>query len=655
MQVGVAAAGARRRLRFVKHDQLVNGIHNRVKAELLSEIRPTRDTLPGGLPLAPDPRQIATRIEGLGLPRGERVDPRATIRAAAHDVGRGPGNGATPMPRSRELPSISIDLTDPSPKGDETEGRDLEVLGTLGEGGMGRVYVARQHSLDREVAIKSLHPDAGEGARLALLHEGAVTGHLEHPGIIPVHALGVDVGSRPVLVMKRVEGVSWRELLRDPAHPLWSSRGGGDPSRRLDDHLEILMQVCNAVHFAHSRGIVHRDIKPDNVLVGRFADVYLADWGLAFRMRSAERPVFCGTPAYMAPEMVLGAPIDERTDVYLLGATLHEILTGEVRHRGSDARAVLAAAAASVPHAYCAEVPEALARIANKATSRYPADRHADAAELRQAVSGYLRHKSSMSLVTSAIDRLAALRAIGERDPDDAQVQRDIDRLVAEARFALAQALEEWGENAAAREAQRELDALLERRHARVARLERLARDEDPTRDARARLVGQVLLAVVGVGLSLDAFVRGVDYRPSVNELTLEGLAPVAAVAAGALAMRRRVLRTAFNRRATLCVAAIVAGIALGRALAARAGMTVPQMLVYDSMLAAVGAVVSAGSTFAALAWVGAAMAATAGACASWPAHAFFSFSVGTAASLLLVFVLTWPRRAPPASAERAS
>src|SRR4030095_4918251 len=98
---------------------------------------------------------------------------------------------------------------------------DLEIISTLGEGGMGRVHLARQRSLDRDVAVKTLKPDAPERARNALLAEATVTGALEHPGIIPVHALGIDERGRPVLVMKRVEGTDWSQLIHEPDHPAW--------------------------------------------------------------------------------------------------------------------------------------------------------------------------------------------------------------------------------------------------------------------------------------------------------------------------------------------------------------------------------------------------------------------------------------------------
>ena len=121
---------------------------------------------------------------------------------------------------------------------------------------------------------------ANEDTLARFVSEVQAVGKLEHPGIIPVHALGLHEDGRPVLVMKRVYGVSWMELLQDAAHPAWEG-WSGDPKDRLDGHLEILMQVCNAAHFAHSRGIVHRDIKPENIMLRPDGYVKVLDFGLA--------------------------------------------------------------------------------------------------------------------------------------------------------------------------------------------------------------------------------------------------------------------------------------------------------------------------------------------------------------------------------------
>jgi serine/threonine-protein kinase len=144
-----------------------------------------------------------------------------------------------------------------------------------------------------------------------------------------VYSLSLDEAGLPVLVMKRIEGVTWGQLLRDPA-----AMAKHAPDRPpLDEHLRILGQVCNAVHFAHARGVVHRDLKPDNVMVGAFGEVYVVDWGIATAFGPATQ--LAGTPAYMAPEMLgtPGARLSAKTDVYLLGAMLFEVLVGRAPHQ----------------------------------------------------------------------------------------------------------------------------------------------------------------------------------------------------------------------------------------------------------------------------------------------------------------------------------
>src|SRR5690606_26732115 len=151
------------------------------------------------------------------------------------------------------------------------------------------------------------------------------------------------------LVMKRIEGVPWSTLARDPSHPVWDEVRGD----RLVHHLRVLLSVCRAVELAHDRGFLHRDVKLANVMLGRFGEVYLLDFGLAISLEEARaHPIEAiqGTPQYMAPEMLDPArSLDERSDVFLLGATLHHLLTGRPRHDGESYGAVLFAAAASAP------------------------------------------------------------------------------------------------------------------------------------------------------------------------------------------------------------------------------------------------------------------------------------------------------------------
>ncbi|HEU5060168.1 MAG TPA: serine/threonine-protein kinase, partial [Kofleriaceae bacterium] len=403
-------------------------------------------------------------------------------------MGAGKGDGSLPLdatilaapgPRpGAPLPHISVsEVPDDGVPAPAAPGPDLVVVGVLGEGGMGRVHLARQRSLEREVALKRPHPGASEGDAQLLRAEAVVTGNLEHPNIVPVHALGVDAGGRPLIVMKRVDGVSWRELLRDGDHPGWARREPNREARQVW-HLGILAQLCNAIAFAHSRGFVHRDMKPDNVMVGEFGEVYLIDWGVAVKIGSRARgsdgsPVLIGTPAYMAPEMAQGGALDERTDVYLLGASLHEVLTGRVRHPGADLHAVTLQAITSAPVDYGGGVPDELAGLANRATARDPADRPADALAFRQALLDHLLHRASLRLSGEA-DR--ALTAI-ERDPAAAE-----GRAFDECRFGYRQALREWPDNP---------DALRGLRRCAVAtvRLEIARRNAAAARAALADLV----------------------------------------------------------------------------------------------------------------------------------------------------------------------
>src|SRR5262249_53205231 len=156
--------------------------------------------------------------------------------------------------------------------------------------------------------------------------------------------------------------------------------------------------------FAHSRGVIHRDIKPENIMVGGFGEVYLLDWGIAATVGDGHSHTLVGTPAYLAPEMVLGEPLTAQTDVYLLGATLHEILTGRTRHAGSTVMEVLHLAAQSTPFQYDASIPDELARLCNRATARAPKDRPASAAELREALVDYLRHATARALGEAAVE-----------------------------------------------------------------------------------------------------------------------------------------------------------------------------------------------------------------------------------------------------------
>ncbi len=632
-----------------------------------------------------DPRSLAfgatirPTLAGYGSPsvavRAERDvahdDTAARAGAGAHDdtVASVPNGSPTPRAANADrhdasaesledsmaapLPAITIDLREDRGASHPTSTADLEVRGTLGEGGMGRVLLARQRSLAREVAVKTTHPNASSTARDALIFEGIVTGRLEHPAIVPVHALGVDAEGRPAIVMKRIEGVAWSALVADPNHPAWEDWSvdprSTDPDERLLGHLQILTLVCNALHFAHSRGFVHRDLKPDNVLIGRFGDVYVADWGIAARVGDASAHL-CGTPGYLAPEMIDGRPVDARTDVYLLGAVLHELLTGTRRHRGSTLAQTILAASLSEPFDYDDSVPRELATLANHACARDPSARPPSAKAFREAIVAYVAHRESVSIGRRALESLEQLERVW-RDAAYPDRERTIDRLVAEARFGLERALEGFPEFADAELGLARLEAILDERRARAAELEHLAREHDPSIGARSRALGLGLLALVGVVLVVLTLT--VHRAPEPLTLFLYALAIFGVVAIVGVVMRRHLLANQIARRALATMLLATGFILASRGINLVFPSELSNVLSRDAFAASGVASVAAVTLFR---WAGAAALSflvTGVAVLAWPTRALDVFAFGAALASLSAAVLAWRSRPPePPRAE---
>jgi serine/threonine-protein kinase len=192
---------------------------------------------------------------------------------------------------------------------------------SVGVGGMGVVFACTDKRLSRRVALKTLQKRYAGRLDLAaaVAREARITGNLEHPNIIPVYDAGVNAEGMPFFVMKLVETPTLADLLAAPPD---------DSEPPLGRLLRIFVLVCQAVDYAHSRGVVHCDLKPSNILLGSFGQVLVVDWGLAYV--AEEGTVFRGgTPGYVSPEqMEAGGKIDERADVYALGSILYEVLCG---------------------------------------------------------------------------------------------------------------------------------------------------------------------------------------------------------------------------------------------------------------------------------------------------------------------------------------
>lgn len=334
-----------------------------------------RHTLKGVTPAATSDRQLKTRSTG----------PEETAV------------GNEPTPHRVPLRDVV------GPKATRDGSADYELLDVIGEGGVGIVYEARQNSIDRTVAVKMLRSvsnEADRSYRNKFLAEAVITGDLEHPNIVPVYDLALSSDDAVFYSMKRVQGTPWNEVLA---------------KRSIRENLEVLMRVADALAFAHSRGVIHRDLKPENVMLGDFGEVLVMDWGIAVatsQFRKADQVAVTGglggTPAYMAPEMVTGPSekIDFRSDVYLLGAILFEIVTGLPPHPGDDAMECLYAAARNE----ILDVEEAgeLIQVAYQALSTKPDDRFESVAEFQAAVREYLSHSDAIALADQASRDLAA-------------------------------------------------------------------------------------------------------------------------------------------------------------------------------------------------------------------------------------------------------
>ena len=282
-------------------------------------------------------------------------------------------------------------------------------------GGIGRVWLAHDNNLGRDVALKELRPERAEEATLGarFLQEAQISGQLEHPGIIPVYELVRPRDDRqPFYTMRFVKGRTLSEAVRDYHDRRLA--GQADPLE-LPTLLNAFVTVCNAVAYAHSRGVIHRDLKGQNVVVGDFGEVVVLDWGLAKVVGRPEGEVHApavvldevgadsghtvqgqalGTPVYMAPEQAAGRLdlIDRRTDVYGLGAILYEILTGAPPFQGESTEEVLRKVreeAPAPPHQFWPEVPPALEALCLRALAKHPADRPPAAADLVLEVQGW--------------------------------------------------------------------------------------------------------------------------------------------------------------------------------------------------------------------------------------------------------------------------
>lgn len=304
--------------------------------------------------------------------------------------------------------------------------RKYMVHKQIASGGMGAIVEAEDLTTKRIVAMKILLNANTPEDVARFVEEAQITAQLEHPNIIPIYELNVNELDKPFYTMKLIRGDSLREVLHllRSASPVFQSR------YPLGELLTIFQKVCDAISYAHSKGVVHRDLKPDNVMLGGYGEVVVMDWGLAKTLgrnanpaageanntmvRSARREEAdefitiagraIGTPQFMSPEQASGSSheVDARADVYALGAILYEMLTLEPPVAGADTDEIFekviggrirppgdVAAGKRLPHLPDGKVPEDLATIAMKALSLEREDRYASVREMQAEVQSY--------------------------------------------------------------------------------------------------------------------------------------------------------------------------------------------------------------------------------------------------------------------------
>lgn len=279
---------------------------------------------------------------------------------------------------------------------------DYEIISYTAEGSMGQVFLARQNSVQRIVAIKQLKDELAKKTsyRKKFLAEASVTGELDHPNIVPVHDLGVSQDGQLFYSMKMVRGQSWQSDIK---------------TNTRAENLDVLLRVSDAVAYAHSKNVIHRDLKPENIMLGSFGEVLVADWGVAVHLDRERNFGLAGTPAYMAPEMATGPPeaLGTHSDIYLLGAMLFEIVVGKAPHHLSDSTNQVLVHAASNDIVQT-DIQDELLTIAHRAMATIPARRYPTVEAFKAAVRDYQTHTESLAILSRAENELAEARETGE-------------------------------------------------------------------------------------------------------------------------------------------------------------------------------------------------------------------------------------------------
>jgi serine/threonine protein kinase/tetratricopeptide (TPR) repeat protein len=357
----------------------------------------------------------------------ETVDSHPGSLGLSHDAGTMPTLDSAPPVSDGSPGHVRVSTLGPVP-GEASKISRYTRSKLHAQGGIGKVWLAKDLSLNRDVALKELRPDRLRNPRVwaRFVEEARITGQLEHPGIVPIYELTVDSETGQLYyTMKFIRGKTLAEASKE-YHD--ACKAGKDDPVQFRQLLNAFTAVCQAVAYAHSRGVVHRDLKGQNVVLGDYGEVIVLDWGLAKvldeqedlaaelepakqedvpsepelsgvepgagRFKTMQGQVL-GTPAYMPPEQAAGKLelVNQRSDVYSLGAILYELLCGNAPFLGSDTLDLLRRVREvppEPPHAIRTGVPRGLEAIALRAMAKNPDNRYATAQELAADVARWL-------------------------------------------------------------------------------------------------------------------------------------------------------------------------------------------------------------------------------------------------------------------------
>ena len=347
--------------------------------------------------------------------------------------------------------------TTAAPVGPSPDGSRFQIVRPHAEGGLGQVFVARDLELNREVALKQIKEEHADNpdSRARFQLEAEITGRLEHPGIVPVYGLGTHGDGRPFYAMRFIRGQSLKEEIERFYGTGRRNGAPGDelpgerPASKTDARLEVgeravefrkllqrFIDVCEAVHYAHSKGVLHRDLKPGNVMVGRYGETLVVDWGLAKVIGTESSPASAetvivpasgsggtptmigtavGTPAFMSPEQAAGRldTLGPASDVYSLGATLYMILTARAPFDSRHFKGGMGELLGHVqrgeflrPREVNPQVPQALEAICLKAMAPKVELRYGTARELAAEIERFLADEPVLAFPESTADRL---------------------------------------------------------------------------------------------------------------------------------------------------------------------------------------------------------------------------------------------------------